>query len=35
MLISPPMIIEKDEIDILVKRAKAAIDATAKEIGRI
>ncbi len=33
MLISPPMIIEKDEIDILVDRAKSAINATAKDLG--
>jgi putrescine aminotransferase len=34
MLISPPMVIERDEIDILVERTKAAIDLTATELGK-
>jgi putrescine aminotransferase len=33
MVLSPPLVITKAEIDELVKRAKAALDATAKEIG--
>jgi len=32
MVLSPPLVITKAEIDELVKRARAALDATAKEI---
>ncbi|OSQ37993.1 aspartate aminotransferase family protein [Thalassospira mesophila] len=33
MVLSPPLIISHDEVDELVKRARAAFDATAKKIG--
>jgi putrescine aminotransferase len=33
MVLSPPLVITKPEIDELVRRARAALDATAKELG--
>ncbi|MEX2648517.1 MAG: aspartate aminotransferase family protein [Alphaproteobacteria bacterium] len=33
MVLSPPLVITKDEIDELAKRARKALDLTAKEIG--
>ncbi|SEK01226.1 aspartate aminotransferase family protein [Paraburkholderia diazotrophica] len=33
MLLSPPLVITKDEIDELVSKAKNAIDATARQLG--
>jgi putrescine aminotransferase len=33
MLLSPPLVISKLEIDEIVSKAKAAIDATAQQLG--
>jgi putrescine---pyruvate transaminase len=33
MVMSPPLIINREEIDMLVERARAALDATAKDFG--
>ena len=35
MVLSPPLCITKEEIDELVKRARAAFDETAKKIGKM
>ena len=35
MVFSPPLVIERDEIDIFVERARACIDQTARELGRM
>jgi putrescine aminotransferase len=35
MVLSPPLVISRDEVDELVRRAKLAIDATARELGRL
>lgn len=35
MVLSPPLVITRDEVDELVGRARQAIDATAKDLGRI
>lgn len=35
MVVSPPLTIGRDEIDVLVARAKAAVDATARDLGRL
>ncbi len=35
MLLSPPLVIERQEIDEIVSKAKAAIDATARQFGRL
>lgn len=35
MVISPPLIISKDEIDLLVERARLALDETLEEAGRL
>lgn len=33
MVMSPPLIISRDEIDLLVERARAAMDTTARDLG--
>ncbi len=33
MVMSPPLIITRKEIDIMIDRARKALDATAKDIG--
>jgi putrescine aminotransferase len=33
MLLSPPLVVSKIEIDEIVSKAKAAIDATARQLG--
>jgi putrescine aminotransferase len=33
MLLSPPLVISRREIDEIVSKAKAAIDATAQQFG--
>ncbi|HEY2020204.1 aspartate aminotransferase family protein [Paraburkholderia sp.] len=35
MLLSPPLVISRPEIDEIVSKAKAAIDVTARELGRL
>jgi putrescine aminotransferase len=35
MVLSPPLVISRDEVDELVRRAKVAIDATARDLGRM
>ena len=35
MVISPPLIISKDEIDLLVERAGIALDETLEEAGSL
>jgi adenosylmethionine-8-amino-7-oxononanoate aminotransferase len=34
MLLSPPLVISRNEIDELVSKAKSAFDATAERVGR-
>jgi putrescine aminotransferase len=33
MLLSPPLVINKEEIDEIVSKAKKAVDETAKKLG--
>lgn len=35
MVLSPPLVISRDEVDELVRRAKIAIDATARDVGKM
>lgn len=35
MVLSPPLVISRDEVDELVRRAKSAIDATARDLGKM
>ena len=34
MVLAPPLVITKDEVDTLIDRAKQAVDATAQDLGR-
>jgi putrescine aminotransferase len=35
MVLSPPLVISRDEVDELVRRARLAIDATARDVGKM